>query len=52
MDYMAIINHPNFRAANGIVHFAEKLLMEIGLTQAEARGWIRAWVSGAADGSE
>lgn len=52
MNYLDVINHPNFKCANGLVHFAEKLLMEMGLTLEESRSWIAAWASGAGDGAE
>lgn len=51
-EYMRVVNHPNFRCANGIVHFAEKMLIEIGMSRADAHNWIRAWASTAGDGSQ
>lgn len=52
MGYLETINHPDFRAASDLVRQAEALLVGSGLTLEEARGWIRAWASGAGDGSD
>lgn len=65
--FMATINHPNFRAANRLTHEAEalrdmraasrvmreaeRLLLSMGLSEPQARGWIEAWRSGAGAGS-
>ena len=52
MDYLETVNHPNFHIANKLIHEAEILLMNMGMTLEQARGWIQAWASSAGDGSE
>lgn len=52
MEYLETINHKNFRRANTLVHTAEDLLQDMGLTLEEARGWIGAWASSAGDGAQ
>lgn len=51
LSYMDTINHPSFRVASNYVDKARTILKEI-MTQEEAYGWIKAWASGAGDGSE
>ena len=51
-EYMKTINHPNFREANSLVFEAELALVDMGMPKDQARGWIKAWASGAGDGSE
>jgi hypothetical protein len=50
--YEEVVSHPLYRKANKMVHSAENLLQDMGLNKLTARGWIRAWISGAGDGSE
>ena len=52
MDYLEIVNHPYFKSAHKTVNEAIVLLLDMGMTLEQARGWIKAWVSGAGDGSE
>jgi hypothetical protein len=50
--YLETINHPDFREASIVVQHARERLKKMGMTQEEAFGWIKAWASGAGDGSE
>ena len=52
MNYMGTVNHPNFRLASCMVWTIRKLLENMGMSHEEAFGWIKAWASGAGDGSE
>lgn len=50
MAYLKVINDPEFRKANVLVHEAKARLMSMGLSDVEAYDWIKAWSSGAGDG--
>lgn len=52
LNYRDIINHPNFVKASRHTDASKVLLLSMGLSSAEAYGWIKAWASGAGDGSE
>ena len=47
-----LYNNANFRKAGKLVHQAEKLLEDIAMNKEQRYGWIKAWASGAGDGSE
>lgn len=51
-DYLATVNHSNFKAASIAVDYAREQLKHMGMTQEEAFDWIKAWALGAGDGSE
>ncbi len=51
-EYLSLINSREFREANKLTHKSVQLLENYGLTKEKARGWIKAWASGAGDGAE
>jgi len=48
--YLRTVNNPRYIEANTLVHRAVALLVSMEMTLEEARGWVRAWASGAGDG--
>ena len=51
-NYLDTVNHSNFRQAGMFVFYAREALKQMGMSQEEAYGWIKAWASGAGDGAE
>jgi len=52
MTYLEMVNHPNFRKSSLLIHEVRKLLEEMGMSEEQSYGWIKAWASGAGDGGE
>jgi len=53
MNDLELYNNPIFVNCSRTIYMIETILMEhCGMTQEQARGWIRTWASGAGDGSE